>query len=302
MNVTLRQLRAFVAVARTESFTLAAETLFLTQSAVSGLIKDLETILGLRLIDRSTKHLRLSEIGREVFPIVEKLLHDLDRLLADVSDRKELRSGLVRVAAPQLLSSTRLPELMAAYRVERPNIKVRLTDVAVENITARVATGEVDFGIGPERNLTSAISAEPLFEGRFVAAFPAGHPLARLKKVRWADLVKYPYISLRGQFAERLAVDLRPGADGMDFSPDDEVAFMSTALAMVNAGLGVTACITYAAGLADLYGLKLRVLHEPEVRRRFYLFTQSDSSLTPAAADFKSFVRNYVASHRDRFE
>ncbi len=68
MNVTLRQLRAFVAVADTGSFTLAAERLFITQSALSGLIKELESTLDLRLFDRSTRRLRLSDTGRELYP------------------------------------------------------------------------------------------------------------------------------------------------------------------------------------------------------------------------------------------
>lgn len=302
MNITLRQLRAFLAVARTGSFTLAAESLFLTQSAVSGLIKELEQTLGLRLIDRSTKRLRLSEVGRDVFPVVDKLLRDLDVLLSDVADRKALRTGVVRVAAPQLLASTRLPEIIAAYRLCRPDIKVKLMDVSVESITGRVVSGEVDFGIGPERDMTSDVLAELLFEGRFMVAFPPDHPLAHLEAVRWSDFAAYPYISLQGQFTERLAIDLKSATNRMNFLPDNEVAFMSTALAMVGAGMGVAACITYAAGLADLYGLKLQILREPEVRRSFYVLTQRNRSLTPAAMDFKCFVQDYVSAHRDGFE
>ena len=71
MNVTLRQLQAFVAVSQTGSFTLAAERLFITQSALSGLIKELEASLGLRLFDRSTRRLRLSVLGAELYPQVE---------------------------------------------------------------------------------------------------------------------------------------------------------------------------------------------------------------------------------------
>ena len=71
MNVTLRQLRAFVAVARAGSFTLAAENLFVTQSALSGLIRELEQSLGLRLIDRSTRRIHLSDVGRDLFPLVK---------------------------------------------------------------------------------------------------------------------------------------------------------------------------------------------------------------------------------------
>ena len=207
MNITLRQLRAFVAVARTGSFTLAAESLYISQSALSGLIKELEQTLGVRVVDRSTRRIHLSDMGRELFPLVEKILSDLDRVLTDVSERKSLKSGFVRVAAPQLMAATVLPEIIAAYNNEHPDISVKLVDSVVESIVSRVFSGEVDFGIGPERDPNSDITAESLFDGRFIAVFPRGHPLSQMREVSWADLAAYPFISLQGQFTERLMLN-----------------------------------------------------------------------------------------------
>jgi DNA-binding transcriptional LysR family regulator len=301
MNVTLRQLRAFVALARTGSFTLAAESLFVTQSALSGLIKEFEQALGVRVVDRSTRRIQLSDMGRELYPLLEKNLHDLDRVLQDVAERKDLKSGLVRVAAPQLMASTLLPEVIAAYSAQQPNIQIKLIDSVVESISSRVFSGEVDFGIGPERDSNSDILAETLFEGRFMAVFPKGHALGKLKKIRWADFAAYPIITLQGQFTERLKMDLRASAGEVNITPANEVAFMSTAVAMVKAGLGVTTCITYAASLVSLYQLEMRPLLEPVVRRSFYTFTQNRRSLTPAAQSFKSFVFQYVRERSKMF-
>jgi DNA-binding transcriptional LysR family regulator len=301
MNVTLRQLRAFVALARTGSFTLAAESLFVTQSALSGLIKEFEQALGVRVVDRSTRRIQLSDMGRELYPLLEKNLHDLDRVLQDVAERKDLKSGLVRVAAPQLMASTLLPEVIAAYSAQQPNIQIKLIDSVVESISSRVFSGEVDFGIGPERDSNSDILAETLFEGRFMAVFPKGHALGKLKKIRWADFAAYPIITLQGQFTERLKMDLRASAAEVNITPANEVAFMSTAVAMVKAGLGVTTCMTYAASLVSLYQLEMRPLLEPVVRRSFYTFTQNRRSLTPAAQSFKSFVFQYVRERSKMF-
>ena len=299
MNITLRQLRAFVAVARTGSFTLAAESLYISQSALSGLIKELEQTLGVRVVDRSTRRIHLSDMERELFPLVEKILSDLDRMLTDVSERKSLKSGFVRVAAPQLMAATVLPEIIAAYNNEHPDISVKLVDSVVESIVSRVFSGEVDFGIGPERDPNSDITAESLFDGRFIAVFPRGHPLSQMREVSWADLAAYPFISLQGQFTERLMLDLREAAVDISFAPTNEVAFMSTALAMVHAGLGVTACIIYASSLIELYQLEMRPLVMPVIHRRFFTFTQNNRSLTPAAESFKSFVRGYLCDHSE---
>lgn len=299
MNITLRQLRAFIAVARTGSFTLAAESLFVTQSALSGLIKELEQSLGVRLFDRSTRRIQLSDIGREIFPLIDKTLLDLDGVLDEVANLKALKKGLVRVAAPQLMASTLLPEVIAAYRAARPEIDIRLVDCAVESVVSRVFSGEVDFGIGPERDPNSDIQAEELFTLPFHAVFPPAHPLAARQEIRWAELVGYPLITLEGQFTERLSMDLHEGVRELDLAPQATVTFMSTALSMVSAGLGVTICIPYAASLVRLHGLQMRPLVAPVVPRRFYVFTRNGRSLTPAAQSFRDFVLGYIARHPD---
>ena len=299
MNITLRQLRAFIAVARTGSFTLAAESLFVTQSALSGLIKELEQSLGVRLFDRSTRRIQLSDIGREIFPLIDKTLLDLDGVLEEVANLKALKKGLVRVAAPQLMASTLLPEVIAAYRAARPEIDIRLVDCAVESVVSRVFSGEVDLGIGPERDPNSDIQAEELFTLPFHAVFPPAHPLAARQEIRWAELVGYPLITLEGQFTERLSMDLHDGVRELDLAPQATVTFMSTALSMVSAGLGVTICIPYAASLVRLHGLQMRPLVAPVVPRRFYVFTRNGRSLTPAAQSFRDFVLGYIARHPD---
>lgn len=299
MNITLRQLRAFIAVAATGSFTLAAERLFITQSALSGLIKELEGSLGLRLVDRSTRRIQLSDTGRELYPLIDKILHDLDGVLDEVANLKALKKGTVRVAAPQLMACTLLPEVIAAYGAEHPDIRIRLVDCAVESVVSRVFSGEVDFGVGPERDPNSDIDATTLFELPFVAVFPPGHPLAAHATVTWADLEAYPLIALQGQFTERLSVDLREGVRDRSLNPTTTVAFMSTALSMVSTGLGVTVCIPYAASLVRLYQLEMRPLIDPVVTRRFYTFTRNGRSLTPASQSFREYLLRYVAEHEE---
>ncbi|MEJ7806617.1 MAG: LysR family transcriptional regulator, partial [Telluria sp.] len=172
MNPSLRQLRAFVALARTGSFTLAAEYLHVTQAALSGLIKELESTLGVRVVDRSTRKIALTDVGRELYPLLSKMIDDLDGALRDIANHTQLQKGVVRIAAPQLMACTLLPEVIAAYRATYPEIQVRLVDCAVEHVTPRVVSGEVDFGIGPERDGTAQVEATVLFEMPFVMVYP----------------------------------------------------------------------------------------------------------------------------------
>jgi DNA-binding transcriptional LysR family regulator len=297
MNVSLRQLRAFVALAKLGSFTQAADSLHVTQSALSGLIKELEKALGARLVDRSTRKTQLSEVGSELYPLVDKIVQDLDGVLHDFANLKALKKGVVRVAAPQLMSCTLLPEVIAAFRQTHPDIQVRLADCMVESVQARVGSGEVDFGIGPERDPVAGIAAQTLFEMPFQLVFPKQHPLARLKTVSWSEASRYPFIALRGQFVERLTYDLHAAFRDLTLNPTNEVSFMTTALSMVSANLGVTACLPYARSLVTLYRLQMRLLQDPVITRKFLVYTKTGRSRSPAAEHFIAFLFRFVEEH-----
>jgi DNA-binding transcriptional LysR family regulator len=194
----------------------------------------------------------------------------------------------VRVAAPQLMCCTLLPEVIAAYRADYPGVQVQLIDVPVDNVSPRVSSGEVDVGIGPERDIGAEVDAQLLFEMPFVAVCPAGHPLASRSEVRWEDLNAHPLIALQGQFTERLLREMHT------LSPYNEVTFMTTALAMVASGLGVTACLPYAAPMVRRYGLEMRPLIEPELTRKFFIYTKSSRTPSPAAERFISFLGEHA--------
>lgn len=294
MNPTLRQMRAFVALARTGNFTLAAQTLHITQSALSGLIKELEQTLGARVVDRSTRRIDLTDIGRELLPLFGQMIDDLDGALANVADHTRLRKGIVRMAAPQLLACTLLPPAIAAWRAIHPAIEVKLSDTEVEQVIARVLSGEADFGIGPERTPAPPLDARLLFEMPFMVVAPPGHPLAQRERVDWQDLSNHAFISLQGQFTELLLDDMHAASRAAPVKPAHEVTFMSTALAMVGAGLGVTVCLPYAAPLVAAAGLIMRPLAAPLLTRRFFVYTRPGRTLSPAAAAYVDFLFEYV--------
>lgn len=300
MNPTLRQMRAFVALARTGNFTLAAQAMHVTQSALSGLIKELEQTLGAKVVDRSTRRALLTDIGKELYPLFSQMIDDLDGALAGVADHTRLKKGIVRIAAPQLLSCTLMPEAIAAYRAQYPDIEVRLGDTGVESVVTRVLSGEADVGIGPERAPAPPLDARLLFEMPFALVFPKGHALEGQARVTWQDVARYPLISLQGQFTERLLDDVHAALHAPSVKPAYELTFMTTALAMAAAGQGVTVCLPYAAPLATLYGLVMRQLEEPVLTRRFFLYTRPGRTLSPAAESFIAFLGAFVDKRAPR--
>jgi DNA-binding transcriptional LysR family regulator len=238
---------------------------------------------------------QLSSAGTEFFPLAVKVLQDLDGALEAVSDLKALKRGVVRIAAPQLISCSMLPTVIAAFQRQCPDIQVRLFDCLVESVLGKVNSGEVDIGIGPERERSADITANILFELPFVVVFPEDHPLMKIDRVTWATALQYPLIALQGEFTQRLRGDLHETLLDLALNPSHEVSFMTTAFSMVNAGLGVTTCLPYAFPLIQRYQLHSRRLVEPVIQRKFLLFNRKDRTLSPAAKHFAEFLSGYLA-------
>src|SRR4051812_23779186 len=148
MNVTFRQLQAFAAVAAAGSFTRAAERLHVTQSAVSVLIRELEADLGIRLFDRTTRRVEITEAGIDFRAGAEKLIADMEHAVRHTHDLVERKRGRITVAAPPLLAAAFLPRTIQAFQRAYPGIRVALIDVPTDQIVSRVKSGEADLGVG----------------------------------------------------------------------------------------------------------------------------------------------------------
>src|SRR5258707_14107172 len=128
MNVTIRQLRAFVAGAQLGGFSAAAVRLHLTQSALSMLVRALEQEVGVVLFERTTRSVKLTDAGRDFLPLAEKMLVDLHNAVATTRSRAEWARGRIVVAVTPTFASTLLPGLLIRYRAEHPDVLAVLRD------------------------------------------------------------------------------------------------------------------------------------------------------------------------------
>ena len=110
-------------------------------------------------------------------------------------------------------------------------------------------------------------------------------------------MVQHPFIALKGQFTERLALDLHLARRELTLHSTHEVAFMTTALSMVSARQGITACLPYAASLVQLHQLEMRPVYTPELRRKFLVYRRASAALSPAAATFMEFLFAFVSAN-----
>ncbi len=286
MNITLKQLRAFVAVAEAGSFTRAGDKLHLTQSATSGLIRELERELDIRLFHRTTRRVDLTEAGREFEARVQRLLASLDRSVADIGAIAARRRGRLAVAAPPLLAATMMPGIIAAFLERYPGIRVILRDVSTDQIVARVIDGDVDCGIGTFAAAEEGLARTTLMSDALTLFVPAGHSLAGGGPVRWRDVAAAPLIALTRDSGIRVLVDRSIGAAGLTAEPAYEVVQIATAIAMVEAGLGVAVLPSYARLVGRRYRVATCAIDGPPVTRDIDLVQPAGRTPSPATAAF----------------
>lgn len=284
MNITLRQVSAFAAVAELGSFTAAATRLHLTQSALSVLVRELERQLGTRLFDRHTRRVLLTETGAALLPRAERLLVDVEQATADVAAVRDKRRGRLRLAMPQLIASTLGAQAIAAFHRRHPDIDIELHDTPTDQLVARVLSGDAELAIGVEVPSGDDIERRVLLRDRHWLVCPPSHRLAQLKRVRWQDLQGEPFIAPTRDFMRWLepvlpSPELRPAVA-------HTVAYVSTALGLVAAGLGVTMVPTYGQPLARAWGLMLKPLVAPVFERDVQIYSSRGRSLSPAAEAF----------------
>lgn len=189
MNISIRQLSAFISVADNGSFTRASEQMHLTQSAVSGLIKELESSLGIVLFDRTTRQLSLSVVGHHLLPQARRILNEMQLFENEASSLTSLAQGQVRLAVSQFAASS-MPAVIAQFAKAYPDISVSLLDCSAENVLEHIQNIEVDLGVGTERGFTEPdddISADLLYQLPFCVVMPDNHALAQKSEVIWQE-------------------------------------------------------------------------------------------------------------------
>ena len=293
MNITLRQLQAFKTVAEFGSFTRAADRLKVAQPALSLSIRELERELNLRLFDRTTRRVELTGAGREFLQSADKLLADLEQAVRNAQDLSERKRGRIVIAAPPLLAAMIAPAAIAEYNAAFPGIDIGLLEASYDVMLDKLRSGEADCAIGTFDEREDGIRREILAQDVLTLFCPPSHPLARLKRVRWQDLRDHRLVMLTRDSNIRALVDRALSeAGGAASRPLYEVSQMTTAIMMVEAGLGPAVLPSYIWSFAKERQIASRPLVEPQVNRPIALVHAESRSLSPAAEAFVRILRN----------
>jgi DNA-binding transcriptional LysR family regulator len=298
MNVTLRQLRVFIEVARLQSFSRAGDEIGLTQSAVSRCVRELEGEIGLKLIDRTTREVQLTDAGGNLVSSVSRLLTDLDDALREIREIGEQRRGRVVVAASPTVACRLMPRVLAACGQQFPHVALGLRDDVQSDVVRKVKSGEVDFGVVIGPFAADDLLSESLMTDSFCVVSRDDHPLARQKQVGWTDLDGQQLVMLDYASGSRPIIDAVMHEYGVNAAVVQELGHSATVFGLVEAGIGVSVLPWLALPLPAGAALVARPL-VPRAERTVELVRRRDRSLSPAAEAVWSLIRELPARAED---
>jgi DNA-binding transcriptional LysR family regulator len=267
MRISIEDLRAFVLVSEFGNFHRAAEDLALTQSALSRRLKKMEDVLGARLMDRTSRTIRLTAIGEEFLPTAKRMVREFERSVSNIHDVIQKRAGVVTMASVMTIAHNVLPQVIARFAESYPAVSVRVMDDVGPKVAEFVATGDAEFGIALDAEDRPNLEFRPLVEDPYMLACRTDHPLAEKKQVMWSDLSDHAYIRMGADAGNQRKLRSAIGDSGLLPTGTHEVAHIATLLSFLGMGLGVSAVPKLAIVQRPDLALVFRPLVDPVVSR-----------------------------------
>jgi DNA-binding transcriptional LysR family regulator len=286
MDVNMRHVRAFVAVAQLKSFTRAAALLHVSQPALTVQINKLEGALAVRLLDRNSRTVEITRVGRELLPTFQRILRELDSVVVDTRALANQKRGVVRIAALPSFAAGALPGLISKFRRAHPGMSFVVKDAIASAVIARVRSEEVDIGVTGGDAPGDDLEVVHRSQDQMLAVFPAQHPFSHKRKITLKDLSEHPLVLMDSETSVRAIVDAAFASAGLVAVPACEATYMMTAVGMVKAGLGVAVLPASAKEIKAEPSLKARPIDGPAFRRPVLVIKKRSRTLPPAAMLF----------------
>ncbi|MGO4395792.1 LysR family transcriptional regulator [Variovorax sp. M-6] len=283
MTYTLKHLQTLLYVARYGSFSVAAQKLRIARPGVSVLIRELEERLGFAIFERTTRSVVLTEDGRAFLPFAERVLDEYQASVWAARNMSRRDRSTLKIGSSQLMASVLMPDAIVAFNAQGLQCDIDLVDLQNDEVINAVVSGQVEIGVGPERQIPDAVSAQVLFSSPLGCLCAAEHPFALGKQASWHDMVNQTIISSDRGGALMVMHELDYE---MRFSPAIEVRNAMSAIALVSRNLGVMIATSFVEPLLSPFNVQMIPLVEPVIHRRTMLYARADAQLTPEARAF----------------
>jgi len=299
--VTLQELRYLVALADTGHFGQAAESCFVSQSTLSTQLKKLEEFLGVTLFDRSLKRVTPTPVGREIVESARMILAEASRIRELARHAGDPMARTVQLGVIPTLGPYYLPHMLTVVHAAHSKLRLLLREEMTPHLLAHLAEGKLDAGLLALPIDDPALEVVPLFVEPFLAAMPAGHPLAASGEVPIADLAKAGLLLLEeGHCLREQALE----ACRLEGLKNEEIRATSleTLRQMVGMGLGVTLLPVLAGGGpgAGTERVALRPLERPGASRTIGLVWRRRSPLAETLSRLANLLKESLPPNTRR--
>ncbi|MBS0419853.1 MAG: LysR family transcriptional regulator [Proteobacteria bacterium] len=297
MRIDTLGVQAFIALAQHRNFRIAADELHISQTALSRRLQTLEAHLGVKLIERTTRSVELTRIGRDFLPRGRRLLGELETALTEIRETGKALRGDVTIACVPTAGVRYLPRAIQEYSARFPDNRIRILDHSSHGVAEAVLRREAEFGINIGGAQVADLQSIPLVRDAFVLICRDDHALADRKRVSWSQLAPYPLIFAGQVSGNRPLLDLALAADAPRLSAYYEVQRSSTALGLVAEGVGA-AVVPGLAVQKDAYPrIRVVALVQPVVSRALVLTSTRSAQLSPAAQALYDMLIRHARAH-----
>jgi DNA-binding transcriptional LysR family regulator len=294
MDLNIRKVHSFLTIAEMGSFRRAAEKLHISPSALSTHIQQLEAVLGIPLLHRTTRSVTITPQGQRFLVRSRELIASVESIVEELKDEADLQRKQLTIACVPTMMSGILPPAMAVFAQRYPAIKLRILDGRASWIARYVEKSEADFAIGSPPENSHAFMVTPLLEDMFVALVPGNHPLAKQREVRLADLGQYPFIGLKSSYGVRDALDRAAHEAGITLTRTFELVHHYSVGRLVEAGLGITAMPSMTVPMTGTPGLVSVPIVAPRVKRQISIIRRKGGRLSRPAQQFLAILTGAV--------
>lgn len=278
MNLSLKQLKVFLGVASASSFTRTAQSMHLSQAALSAIIRELETQLGCRLLDRTTRAVSLTEAGRMFLPTAMKIVEMLEKSALDLNEYARHERSSLLIGCTPLIAASMMPAVLSRFAALQPSSEVVIVDATPSELQRMVEEGDLDAAFGAFFSKLSGIDQYPIFPTHLLAvsaldqaAFGGAY---RQAGAGWRALDGVPLICLPKDNPLQRLIEATLSREEVNPGKRIVVGHLSTAIAMAQGGLGVAIMPSFCEHACRPYRVRLDAL-EPRVEFSFYRITRA---------------------------
>ncbi|GLX66441.1 cidABC operon transcriptional activator CidR [Paenibacillus glycanilyticus] len=290
----IRHLQYFVEAARFQSFTKAAQSLYITQPTISKMIKNLEEELGVVLFERTGKRIKLTDAGSILLEQAQQMVQSFGQMNSRLSELMEMKVGHIRIGLPPMVGVTFFPRIIGKFREKYPKITMQLFEHGAKKVEADVGSGELDIGVILLPTNEEKFDSFCFLRQDLMLVVPSSHKLANRDEVPFIELKDEPFLLFHEDFTlhDRIIAE----CEKLGFHPD--VVYKSTQWdfisEMVAANMGIALLPEAICHELDQERLRVIPLTSPSIPWHLALIWRKDSYLSFATREWIAFAREVL--------